>query len=66
VFPNLQQELWKPTTVFGMQASQKITGTCAWTFTIVVCTQCGRTDTFTVNGAELAERVKDSYPVTAR
>jgi hypothetical protein len=58
--PNLQLELWKGTAVFGMAARTQLGP--YWAFTLVLCTQCGRTDVFTTNGAELATHVPGTYP----
>ena len=62
VLPSIQVELWQPTVVLGMSASQKLG---RGTFTLVVCTHCGRTETFTANAAELARLVPGAHVVTS-
>jgi len=32
-----------------------------WTFALVVCAQCGRSDTFTLNGPEIGQRIPGAY-----
>jgi hypothetical protein len=51
--PDVVVELHKATTALGMEAYQRI-GT--WRKTLVICSQCGRTDTFTKNATEIAAR----------
>jgi ribosomal protein L37E len=58
--PNLQLEYWQAMTAFGLQASRKATAGARWTLTLVICTQCGRTEAFTVNGPDVAQRVQGS------
>jgi hypothetical protein len=36
-----------------------------WTFTLVICDQCGCTQTFTTNGPQLAQWVPGSGTVSA-
>lgn len=50
VIPGVRLETHK--LLSGGAASMKVRG--GWTFTIVACTQCGRTDTFTNEPAALA------------
>jgi hypothetical protein len=64
VLPGVQLEVWRATTVLGMTASQKLGGGVRWTHTAVICTQCGRTESFTTNAAELAQHVPGSHIVT--
>ncbi len=62
--PNLQLEYWQASTVFGLMASSKATGGARWTLTLVICAQCGRTETFTVNGSELSQMIRGSTVIT--
>lgn len=59
IVPNLQLELYQPAIALGMAASRS-TGV-RWTFSLVVCTRCGRSDTFTMNGPELGQRIPGAY-----
>jgi hypothetical protein len=43
-------------TVFGMAASKTVKGRF-WTYTLVICTQCGCTQMFTQNATDLANWV---------
>jgi hypothetical protein len=61
--PNMQVELSVATTVFGVAASKHISGRY-WTFTLVVCMQCGCTQTFTTNGPQLAQWVPGANSTT--
>lgn len=64
VLPGIQVELWQATTVLGLAAASKLGG---WlTVTLVVCTQCTRTETYSTNAADLMHRVPGSYVLTAR
>lgn len=63
VIPDLQYELWRPTTVLGVAASESLHA--RHTFTLVICAQCTQTEVYTQNGAELAHRVPGSYVATA-
>ncbi|MBK7584679.1 MAG: hypothetical protein IPI67_31395 [Myxococcales bacterium] len=63
--PNLQLEFWQPTTTFGVRASQKATGGARWTMTLLICTHCGKTETFTVNAAELCRHVQGSTSISS-
>ena len=64
VLPQLQVELWTPTTVLGLVASQNLQ--VRHTFTLVVCAQCTHTEMFTTNAAEIAHRLTGSYVANAR
>ncbi|MFO0693935.1 MAG: hypothetical protein U0230_10300 [Polyangiales bacterium] len=64
VVPGVQLEVWRATSVLGMDASQKMTGGRRWSFTLVICTQCGRTETFTTNGAEVASFYPEAQRIT--
>ncbi len=66
VIPNVQAELWHSTSVLGMAASSKLTGGRRWTMTLVICAQCGRTETFTTNGAEMASWLASQQITTPR
>jgi hypothetical protein len=59
VVPNIQTQLWRGTTALGMQAHQKMN--VWWTYTLVLCTRCARTDVFTVNAAEMTQGIEGSY-----
>ena len=59
VIPGVQFEMWQTSSLLGIAASSKIGGGRRWSVTLVVCAQCGRTETFTTNGAELASIAKD-------
>jgi predicted nucleic-acid-binding Zn-ribbon protein len=63
VLPDLLLEAHKAVVSFGMTAGSKIPGW--WRLTLVVCTQCTRTEFFTPNIAELASRVDGDYVVNA-
>jgi len=65
VLPGLQLEVWRATQVFGMAASQQLTGGTRWTVTSVICARCGRTEVFTQNAAELAPLLPGSHTVTS-
>lgn len=54
--PNMQLDVTHATTLLGMAASQTIKGR-RWTFTLVICAQCGSTQTFTANGTDLVHWV---------
>ncbi|MBX3271050.1 MAG: hypothetical protein KF729_12365 [Sandaracinaceae bacterium] len=60
VVPGVQLEVWQ---AMGA-ASAKITGGRRWSMTLVVCAHCGRTETFTTNGPELASMFRGSQQVT--
>jgi hypothetical protein len=60
VLPGVQVEAGLATTVLGMSAYQKILG-ARLSLTLVACTQCGRTEVFTANAAELAQKVPGSH-----
>lgn len=60
VLPGVQLEPSQVSSVFGLVSSRKLSGVW-WTITLVVCTQCGRTETFTNNAAELASHITGSY-----
>lgn len=64
VVPGVQLEIWEATKVFGIQASQVKSGGSRWTFTLVICEQCGRTETFTANTAEVAALYEGSQRIT--
>lgn len=57
MLPDIQLEVWHATQFMGMNASTKVTGGVRWCVTAVICTQCGRTETFTRNAAQLAEHI---------
>ncbi len=63
LIPGVQLDVAHATTLFGIAASQHIKGE-RWTFTIVSCTQCGRSDTFTNDPASLAALYAGSQIVT--
>lgn len=63
VMPGVQLEIWRATTAFGMAASKKVTNS---TFTLVVCTHCGRTETFAADAAGLAQLIPGAHVVTSR
>lgn len=65
ILPNMQQDVATATTVLGFAASKQIKGRY-WTFTLVVCTNCGCTQTFTSNAPELAKWVDGSYVTTVQ
>lgn len=62
ILPNQQVELWEGTTVFGVAASRK-RGALRWSFTLVVCSSCGRSETFTTNAAEIASQTAGSHTI---
>ena len=64
VIPGLQLEIWQTSVVLGIQASSKKGSGRRWTMTLVACTQCGRTETFTSNAAELASIYEGSQEIT--
>lgn len=64
VIPGVQLEIWQSSSVLGMSASSKITGGRRWSMTLVVCAHCGRTETFTTNGPELATFYAGSQQIT--
>lgn len=51
-------------TLLGMNVTRQVGGRF-WTFTLVVCDQCGFTQTFTTNGPELAQCVPGSGAASA-
>ena len=53
IIPNVLIDIAKGTTVLGMKAVSDLKSVY-WTATLVVCNQCGCTQTFTTNVAELA------------
>jgi len=55
VLPGLAHELKQPTTVFGLQSYTTLQ--TYWHFTLVICTSCARTETFTNNGPDLQNGV---------
>ena len=57
--PNMMQQLRVGTTVFGAAAAKKIGGVF-WSYTLVVCTNCGYTQTFTTNAQDLMQHVPAS------
>ena len=63
VIPGVQLEVWRTASVFGMTARQRVGGQ-HWTLTVVACTQCGRTETFTSDAAGLAAQFPGSEIVT--
>lgn len=63
VIPGVQLELWRVSSVLGMAASAKL-GANRWTVTVVACTQCGRSETFTNDPASLAALYPGSQIVT--
>jgi hypothetical protein len=52
VVPNVRVDISVATTVLGMQARRDLKGV-DWIVTIVACTNCGLTQTFTTNAAQL-------------
>jgi hypothetical protein len=62
LLPDLKLETHKATTVMGLQAAQKI----GWLrLTLVVCSQCTRTEMFTSNVAEMAPHLPGAGIVNA-
>lgn len=66
VVPDVQLEIWQTTSVLGMAASSKMGLGRRWTMTLVICSQCGRTETFTANGGELASWYPGSQEITTQ
>lgn len=64
VIPGVQLEMWQASSVLGIASSSKVTGGRRWSFTLVVCVQCGRTETFTTNAPELASIFGGSQEIT--
>lgn len=64
VIPGMQLEMWQASSLMGMSTSSKVTGGKRWTFTLVACAECGRTETFTTNAAELASIFGDAQQIT--
>jgi hypothetical protein len=62
--PNMQIRVEFASTMLGMNVSKSIAGQF-WTFTLVICDQCGSTQTFTTNGPQLAQWVPGAGTVTA-
>ena len=62
--PNVALDSGHLTTVLGMNAKAHHTNEW-WVFTLVICTQCGNTLTFTANGQDLAGRVPGSKVIQA-
>ena len=55
--PDMQVEVCtEMITVLGKVAHKKVAGRY-WTFTLVICTQCGSTQTFTANAPALSQWV---------
>ncbi len=65
VIPGVQLDIWRAASVLGMTASQQLTGK-RWTVTVVACTACGRSDTFTQDAAALAAAYPGSQIVTTQ
>ena len=55
ILPNVQLDVMHSTTVLGLRAAKTIP--VNWHLTLVVCTHCGCTQMFTMNGGELAQHV---------
>jgi hypothetical protein len=60
--PNVAMDYGHLTTVLGMPARQ---GDHWWVVTLVICTQCGNTLTFTTNAQQLCARVPDTKVIHA-
>lgn len=63
--PNLMVDIAHATTLFGKVAAKQIKGVY-WTFSMVVCTQCGCTQTFTLGAAELAKHIPGAGVTTGQ
>ncbi len=63
ILPNMMVDLAVATTVLGATAAKHVKGRF-WVFTLVVCNQCGCTQTFTANAPDLAAWVPGSNVTT--
>jgi hypothetical protein len=61
--PNMQLDVAFARVVFGVAASQEASGR-HWTFTLVVCSHCGSSQTFTTNPADLLKWVPGASTAT--
>jgi hypothetical protein len=52
----MRHDIEVATTVLGMNATRQVSGT-RWEFTLLVCTQCGLSRTFTTNASQIAQYV---------
>jgi|HubBroStandDraft_6_1064221.scaffolds.fasta_scaffold2263061_2 hypothetical protein len=62
--PNMQIQLTFMATLLGMQVAEHMGGRF-WSFTLVICDQCGLSQTFTNNGPQLAQWVPGSNTISA-
>jgi hypothetical protein len=62
VIPNVQVDIKAATTVLGMQAKRDL-GAIDWAVTLVVCSQCGLSQCFTTNAAQLAPNFPGSQTI---
>jgi hypothetical protein len=63
VIPNIVMGVEHMRTMMGMQVAVKQGGQ-RWSFTLVACTTCGRSETFTANAAQLASQFEGSQTMT--
>jgi hypothetical protein len=63
--PGMRHHVMTEGTLLGMNITKEVSGRY-WTFTLVVCTQCGCTQTFTKNAAEMAQWVAGSAIVSTK
>ena len=63
VIPNVQVDIKVAVAVFGLQAKKDINNV-DWAVTLVVCSQCGFTQCFTSNVAQLAPHFVGSQTTT--
>lgn len=62
--PQMQLHVTHAAHLLGMNVAVSGGGQF-WSFTLVICDQCGLTHTFTANGAQLAQWVPGTGVITA-
>lgn len=65
IIPNVQVDISVAMTVLGMRAKKDLK-TIDWAVSLVICNQCGFTQCFTHNTAELAPQFPGSNTVTVQ
>lgn len=63
IIPNVQVDISVATTVLGMRAKMDLQS-IDWSVSLVICSQCGFTQCFTSNTAELAPKFPGSTTTT--
>ena len=63
IIPNVQVDISVATVVLGMQAKKDLRS-IDWSVSLVVCSQCGLTQCFTGNTAQLAPQFPGSHTTT--